>query len=188
MKSLGHIFLGILIACVGFYFIDGCSDGSKQKVKRDTVTEVRTVVDTLRDTITETNWKVKTEYIRHVDTLRDTVEVFNDYFAYRWYERKFSDTNFNATLKAGIWQNRLDSVEFAYDIYNRTKTVTKTVNESYRYKLWLTSSLNFNRANLGAELDFGKHKFGLSRTMLSESELNEGEKWWVRYGVRLVER
>jgi len=174
----------LLIVAIFFagYFTKGCS-GSDESNVVDTVTTVEIRHDTITNTITEkVRSKPDTVFVRKTDTLRDTAYVYADYYNYKWYPYEYRDSNVSIYLKAGIWQNSLDSISLDYDLYNETKTVTKeiTKTKTYDYRILGGGSIEFNRLNLNASVDFGSFQIGVYRNLLSRNELQEIDKWGVR--------
>jgi len=200
----------LLIAAIFFagYFIRGCSGDGGKVSSVDTVTETTLSYDSSKYTLIpkDTNLTPDREYFRlptmYIDTGStdtvvkkvpadvDTGAILADYFQYREYTEDFRDTNVSITANLGVWQNELDTFSLDYKILRPNKSTTKTITKTktYDYKVWLGGSVNFNRVNASASLDFGRHKIGVQRTMLSDNNLNEGEKWWLDYEVRLFKK
>lgn len=191
MKQLGWLFSGIVIGAVLLYLLKGCDGGSSKIKIIDTVTTVEVKYDTITDKVIE---KVKTKpdtvFLIKTDTLRDTTYVYRDYYNYKWYPYKYKDSNVSIDLQAGIWQNSLDIVKLEYETYNTTKTITNTITKTktYDFKIWTGGSVNFNEVAVDVSVDIGQHQFGATRTILSDYEMDEAEKWGVRYQYRLFER
>lgn len=176
----------LLIAAVFFagYFIRGCSHEGGKVSSVDTVKTVEVKYDTVRHTKTQkVTVPPDTIYQLKTDTVKDTAYVYKDYFNYKWFTHSYRDTNIDLELRAGIWQNRLDSVKLDYNLFTETKTVTNTITKTkpYSYKVLAGASVELNRLKVNASIDFNGVQVGIYRNVLSRNKPKEIEKWGVRF-------
>jgi len=115
MDDLFKAFVLIGVGVVIGIFLNKCGGGQAPEVRTKVDTTIR--FDTIRDTATVTNTRLKTVTKKQPpDTVTDTAYIFSQYFANREYQASYSDSSLDLKASIKVEQNKLDSFGISYEL------------------------------------------------------------------------
>lgn len=160
MKS---VIITLLIAVLIFFIFD-----KSKYIGQDPI--IITQIDTIYSTDTLVKYKkgkdIPFEIYRVLeDTIHDTIQVLNDYYAYRVYSDTIKQDSSTFYIKDTITQNKIQSrafkAEIAYKTIYNTTTITKPERNAV-YLGFLTDLRAFdNKVGLGVGVGYYTPKKGL---------------------------
>jgi len=153
-------------------------------------TVISTVIkrDTLHDTI-YISYPKPYAVLVHDTVIKDTNSIhtiINDYYAERLYKENYNDSNINIDAQFSVRENKIQNMQFAYDIYRITSiTEYKTIQKRTNFELYVGChvSSDFQSLNIGVNGGIGikRNMVGVEYGLITKSLI-------INYNYKLIQR